>query len=84
MELYLGEIPMKTVLTLRMSFKKKALRVIAFSSFDHPSSPLYKLLEIIKLPDLFKLTVAIVMYKYHYHLLPSAFQSFFTSINEVH
>ena len=58
MELYLGEIPMKPLLNLYMSF----------SNFDHPSSPLrYKSLEIIKL------TVAIFMYKYHYHLLPSAF-----------
>ena len=64
--------------------QKKALHIITFSSLDHPSSPLYKSLEIIKLPDLIKLKVATFMYKYHYHLLLSAFKSYFTSIDEVH
>ena len=64
--------------------QKKALRIITFSSFDHPSSSLYKSLNIIKLPDLVKLTVAIFMYKYHNRLLPTAFQSFFTNVNKVH
>ena len=53
--------------------QKKALRMITFSSFYHPSSPLYKSLEIIKLPELIKLTVAIFMYKYYYNMLPTAF-----------
>ena len=43
--------------------KMKALRIIIFSSFDHPLSPLYKSLKIIKLPDFIKLTVAIFVYK---------------------
>ena len=64
--------------------RKKAVRVISFSSFDHHSNPLFKLLDIIIFPDLVKYYIGIFMYKYHNQLLPSVFNSFFTKVDQVH
>lgn len=64
--------------------QKKAVRIITFSSFDHHSSPLFKSLEIIKFHDLVSLHISIFMYKFHNHLLPSIFQSFFTKVDKIH
>ena len=66
--------------------QKKAVRVIIFSSFDHHSSPLFKLLGIIIFPDLVKYHIAVFMYKYHNQLriLPSVFKPFFTKVDQIH
>ena len=64
--------------------QKKAIRVITFSSFDHPSSPLFKSLDLIKFLDLVTFHIAIFMYKFHNHLLPSVFQSFFIKVDKIH
>ena len=56
---------------------------MTFSSFDHPSSQLFKSLEILKFPDLVTSVIAIFMFKFHNQLLPSAFQSFFTKLDTV-
>ena len=50
------------VMKLLNLLQKKTLCIITFSSLDHPSSPLYLSLEIIKLPDLIKPKVATFMY----------------------
>ena len=67
-----------------ISFAKKAVRVITFSSFDHPSNPLFKLLGIIISPDLVKYHIGVFMYKYHNQLLASVSNSFFTKVDQVH
>ena len=64
--------------------QKKAVRVITFSSFDHHSSPLFKLLGIIIFPDLVKYHIAVFMYKYHNQLLASVFKPFFTKVDQIH
>ena len=48
------------------------------------STPLFKLLNIIKLCDLVQLHISIFMYKFHNNLLPSYFDTFFTEIGNVH
>ena len=53
------------------------------SSFDQHSSPLFKSLEIINFSDLVTFLIAIFMYKFHNHLLPSAFQSFFSKVDKI-
>ena len=63
--------------------QKKAVRAITFSSFDHHSNPLFKLLNII-FSDLVKYHIGVFMYKYHNQLLPSDFNSFFTKVDQVH
>ena len=64
--------------------QKKAVRIISLSRFDERSSPLFKCLNIIKLFDLVAFYIAFFTYKFYNHLLPSAFDSFFTTVNEVH
>ena len=64
--------------------QKKAIQVITFSRFDHHSNPLLKLLGVIIFPDLVMYHIRAFMYKYHNHLLPSVFNSFFTKVDQVH
>ena len=60
------------------------MRTITFSKFDAHSSPIFKYLTIIKLPDLYVLSIAIFMHKFHHKKLPSAFNHYFTTVNEIH
>ena len=64
--------------------QKKAIRIMTFSNFREHSSPLFKLLNIIKLKYLVTLHALIFMYQYHNHLLPSSFDTFFTSVIQIH
>ena len=61
--------------------QKKAIRVITFSSVDHHSNPLFKLLGVVIFPDLVKHHIRVFMYKYPSQLLPSVFNSFFTEVD---
>ena len=47
--------------------QKKAMRIITFSKFDAHSSPIFKYLTIIKLPDFYVLNIAIFMHKFHHN-----------------
>ena len=64
--------------------QKKAMRIITFSEYNEHSSPLFKLLNIIKIFDLVTFHIASFMYKFHHRLLPSAFDNFFTPIDRIH
>ena len=64
--------------------QKKAVRIMTFSKFDEHSSPLFKKLNIIKLSDLIKYHISIFMFKFHNQLLPSVFNSYFTSVENIH
>ena len=64
--------------------QKKAIRVITFSSFDHHTNPLFKLLGVIIFPDLVNYHITVFMCKYHNQLLPSVFNPFFTKVDQVH
>ena len=66
------------------TLQKRALRIITFSAFDHPSSPLFKSLGITKFFDLVTYHIAVLIYKHHNSLLPSAFNCFFMKISHVH
>ena len=61
--------------------QKKAVRIMTFSKFDEHSSPLFKKLNIIKL---IKYHISIFMFKFHNQLLPSVFNSYFTSVENIH
>ena len=50
--------------------QKKAMRIITFSEYNEHSSPLFKLLNIIKIFDLVTFHIASFMYKFHHRLLP--------------
>ena len=62
---------------------KRAVCIRTFSKFDEHSSPIFKLLKIIKLCDLVTLHIAIFMFKFH-QMLPPAFELFFTPVENVH
>ena len=64
--------------------QKKALRIVTFSQYDSPSSPLFKSLQVIKFCDLVTFHIATFMYKFHNQLLPTAFHSFFTKVTNIH
>ena len=49
--------------------QKKVLRIITFSRFDEHSTPLFKLLNIIKLCDLVPFHISIIMFKFHNNLI---------------
>lgn len=57
---------------------------MTFSNLDEPSSPLFKSLNIIKLPDLVTFHLAVIMFKYHNQLLPAVFSDFFAPVNKLH
>ena len=64
--------------------QKRAMRVMTFSKFHEHSSPIFKHLKIVKLPDLVFLNIAVFMYKFHNRCLPSVFDNFFTQVNKRH
>ena len=57
---------------------------MSFSAFDHPSSPLFKRLKILKFSDIVTFQNAVLMYKFHNNMLPHAFKSFFNKVDQVH
>ena len=50
---------------------------MTFSTFDEHSTPLFRLLEIMKLSDLVTFHIARFMHKFHNNSLPSNFDTFF-------
>jgi len=60
------------------------MRVMTFSKFHEHSSPIFKHLNIVKLPDLVFLNIAVFMCKFHNRRLPSVFDTFFTQVNKRH
>ena len=53
---------------------------MTFSSFDEHSTPLFRLLAIMKLSDLVTFHIALFMHKFYNKLLPSYFDSFFNPV----
>ena len=53
--------------------QKKAMRIITFSKSDAHSSPIFKYLTIIKLPDLYVLNITICMHKFHHKKIAICF-----------
>ena len=60
------------------------MRIITFSNFDQHSTPLFRLLNVIKLYDLVTLHISVFMFKFPNRLLPSYFDFFFTQVKEIH
>ena len=58
--------------------------MMTFSKFREHSSPIFKRLNIVKLPDLVFLNIAVLMYKFHNRRLPPVFDTFFTKVNKRH
>ena len=57
---------------------------MTFSKFHEHSSPIFKRLNIVKLPDRVFLNIAVFKYKFHNTRLPAVFDTFFTQVNKRH
>ena len=55
-----------------------------FPSYDEHSTPLFRLLAIMKLSDLVTFHIALFMHKFQNKLLPSYFDTFFNSLFIIH
>ena len=58
--------------------QKKAIRIMNFSHFRAPSSPIFKQLFLLKFSDIVQFCTAIFMHQYHYGNFPAIFTEFFT------
>ena len=67
-----------------MILQKRVVRIITFSKYDEHSSPLFKQLDILKITDLISLHNALLMYDFHYYMLPPQFDKFFKQVKNVH
>jgi hypothetical protein len=61
--------------------QNKSIRII-ISKYDEHSSPLFKRMNIMKLPDLVSFQLVKFMYKFHSNLLPVAFDQFYIPVHE--
>ena len=64
--------------------QKKALRIMTFSPFQTPSSPLFKQLKILKFEDMIRLNNCLFVHDYFTGRLPKSFENFFSKASEVH
>ena len=60
------------------------VRIITYSSKFCPITRLYKKLNFLKLDDIYKLELAIYMYKLHHTYLPSSLMNSYTKIESIH
>ena len=74
----------KTNIQPPVILQKKAVRIITFSDFKAHSSPLFKNLNLLKLPDIIKLCTASFMHQYNKGTLPENFNNSFTSVRSKH
>ena len=74
----------KTNIQPLVILQKKAVRIITFSDFKAHSSPLFKNLSLLKLPDIIKLYTASFVHQYNKGTLPENFNNSFTSVRSKH
>ncbi len=64
--------------------QKRVIRILCTADRLASTSSLFKRLHILKLQDINTLHIALFMYKYHHHLLPSSFDNYFVLSSHVH
>ena len=74
----------KTILNPITVLQKKAVRIITFSHFQSHTSPIFKKLNLLKLPDIVKLHAILFMHQYYNDRLPKAFNDFFSLVKHKH
>ena len=73
-----------TNLSPLITLQKKAIRIITFSDYRAHTSPLFKMLNLLKLLDIVKLHTGIFMLCFCNGLLPVDFDHFFSEIKCIH
>jgi hypothetical protein len=66
------------------TLQKKAVRIITFSHFYHPSAPLFDTLKLFSLEKINMYVISCFMFRYHHGLLPSIFNDFFVCNRYIH
>ena len=60
-----------------ITLQKEAVRIVSYYDFRKHSSPLFKMLNILKFPNLILFRRALFMYDYYTDRLPRVFSDFF-------
>jgi len=76
-----GRVNKKTLLSL-IRLQNKAMRTLEYNKTK--TTVLYSKRKILKIPDLFQLSVAKFMYSFHNRGLPNHFDNYFAEIASVH
>ena len=63
---------------------KKALRLMSFSDFKEPSSPLFKEWKILKIKDIVEAQNCLLSYSFLKGKLPKSFDNFFQKSSDIH
>ena len=66
------------------NYKRKTWKATLHSKFHGHSSPIFKHLNIVKLPDLVFFNIAGFMHRFHNGRLPSVFDTFCTQVSKRH
>ena len=74
----------KIILNPKTVLQKKAVRIITFSHFQSHTSPIFKKLNLLKLPHIVKLHTILFMHQYYNGRLPKAFNDFFSLVKHKH
>lgn len=73
-----------TIHSSLIMLQKRAIPTITLSTADEHSEPLFKELEMLKLPYVVTLDNALFIYRYHNNLLQSSFENFFQAVSSRH
>ena len=73
-----------TALNRTLILQKRVIRILTHADFRAHTPPLFKLLNLLRLPDIVKYQTALFMYKYHKHILPQIFDNMFFAADSVH
>ena len=74
----------ETYLKLVQITQKKVVRAITFSNLTAHSLPLFSNLKLLKVDDLYKLSISSFVYECHSNLASTHFTDYFTQISAVH
>ena len=65
------------------SIQNKAVKLIGGGNYLDRATPYYSKLNILKLPDLYKLETAKFVYRFMHNTLPLSFSDFFVKVSEI-
>ena len=74
----------ETYLKLVQITQKKVVRAMTFSNLTAHSLPLFSNLKLLKVNDLYKLSISSCVYECHNNLAPTHFTDYFTQISAIH
>ena len=66
------------------SIQNKAVKLIGRGNYVDRVTPYYSKLNILKLPDLYKLETAKFVYRFMHNTLPQSFSDFFVKVSEIY